>query len=202
MPPAPPAPAASADKGLGQVVVTGSGERQQYRQSATSSATRTETPLQELPQSVQVVSRQLMDDLAATRLDDVLLYVSGVAKQNNFGGLWDNYSIRGFSGSDNGGMNILWNGFASNRGYAPRAIPPMSRASISSRAGRSALWQQRAGRHHQRGHQEAAVQGGQFAGPVGGQQRHYRGAVDSTGALNSAVAYRLNAAIGAAGQLP
>ena len=94
---------ASADKGLGQVVVTGAGERQQYRQSTTSSATRTETPLQELPQSVQVVSRQLMDDLAATRLDDVLLYVSGVAKQNNFGGLWDNYSIRGFSGSENGG---------------------------------------------------------------------------------------------------
>jgi outer membrane receptor protein involved in Fe transport len=109
--------------GLGQVVITGEGERQQYRQSATSSATRTETPLQELPQSVQVVSRQLMDDLAATRLDDVLLYVSGVAKQNNFGGLWDSYSIRGFSGSDNGGMNILWNGFASNRGYAP-ARPP------------------------------------------------------------------------------
>jgi len=70
--------------------------KEQYRQSTTSSATRTDTPVQELPQSVQVVSRQLIDDLHATRMDDVLLYVSGVARQNNFGGLWDNYSIRGF----------------------------------------------------------------------------------------------------------
>ncbi|MFJ3317103.1 TonB-dependent siderophore receptor [Herbaspirillum huttiense] len=187
--------ATSADKGLGQVVVTGTGERQQYRQSTTSSATRTETPLQELPQSVQVVSRQLMDDLAATRLDDVLLYVSGVAKQNNFGGLWDNYSIRGFSGSENGGMNILWNGFASNRGYAP----PRDTANVESidflKGPAAALY----GNSEPGGTINVVTKKPQFKAANSldlslDSRGGYRSAVDSTGALNSEVAYRLNAA--------
>jgi iron complex outermembrane receptor protein len=190
------ASAASADKGLGQVVVTGTGERQQYRQSATSSATRTETPLQELPQSVQVVSRQLMDDLAATRLDDVLLYVSGVAKQNNFGGLWDNYSIRGFSGSENGGMNILWNGFASNRGYAP----PRDTANVESidflKGPAAALY----GNSEPGGTINVVTKKPQFKAANSldlsvDSRGGYRSAVDSTGVLNSEVAYRLNAAL-------
>lgn len=58
-----------------------------------------------------------MDDLVVICLDDVLFYVSGVVKQNNFGGLWDNYLICGFFGSENGGMNIFWNGFVFNCGY-------------------------------------------------------------------------------------
>lgn len=185
----------AADTGLGQIVVTGAGERQQYRQSTTSSATRTETPLQELPQSVQVVSRQLMDDLGATRLDDVLLYVSGVAKQNNFGGLWDNYSIRGFSGSENGGMNILWNGFASNRGYAP----PRDTANVESidflKGPAAALY----GNSEPGGTINVVTKKPQFKSANSldlsvDSRGSYRSAVDSTGALNSEVAYRLNAA--------
>ncbi|WP_077237914.1 TonB-dependent siderophore receptor [Herbaspirillum sp. VT-16-41] len=190
------ATSASADSGLGQVVVTGTGERQQYRQNATSSATRSETPLQELPQSVQVVSRQLIDDLAATRLDDVLLYVSGVARQNNFGGLWDNYSIRGFSGSENGGMNILWNGFASNRGYAP----PRDMANVESvdflKGPAAALY----GNSEPGGTINVVSKKPQFKSANAldlsiGTNNTYRSAVDSTGALNSEVAYRINAAM-------
>ncbi|MGO0792289.1 TonB-dependent siderophore receptor [Herbaspirillum seropedicae] len=181
---------------LGEIVVTGQGERQQYRQSSTSSATRTETPLQELPQSVQVVSRQLIDDLAATRLDDVLLYVSGVARQNNFGGLWDNYSIRGFSGSENGGMNILWNGFASNRGYAP----PRDMANVESvdflKGPAAALY----GNSEPGGTINVVTKKPQFKSANAldlsiGSNDAYRSAVDSTGALSSTVAYRLNAAM-------
>ncbi|RAM64256.1 membrane protein [Herbaspirillum rubrisubalbicans] len=187
---------AGSDSGLGQIVVTGTGERQQYRQSSTSSATRTETPLQELPQSVQVVSRQLIDDLGAQRLDDVLLYVSGVAKQNNFGGLWDNYSIRGFSGSDNGGMNILWNGFASNRGYAP----PRDLANVESvdflKGPAAALY----GNSEPGGTINVVSKKPQFKRANAldlsiGSNDSYRSSIDSTGALNSELAYRLNAAV-------
>src|SRR5256885_16626645 len=73
-------------------------------------------PLRELPQSVRVITRQAMDDLGATKLDDVLDYVGGVSRQNNFGGLWDNIVIRGLPGDQNVGMATLFNGFSSGRG--------------------------------------------------------------------------------------
>ena len=84
---------------------------------AQTAATRTEVPLIETPQSVQVVSRELMDDMGAEQLDDVVDLVSGVTRQNDFGGTWDNYSVRGFSNADGG---FLLNGFASSRGYGVR----------------------------------------------------------------------------------
>jgi iron complex outermembrane recepter protein len=53
-----------------------------------ASGAKSHLPLRELPQSVRVLSRQAIDDLGATRLDDTLDYVGGVSRQNNFGGLW------------------------------------------------------------------------------------------------------------------
>jgi iron complex outermembrane receptor protein len=189
--------AAQTESGaLPSVTVTDSSEKEQYRQSRSSSATRTDTPLQELPQSVQVISRQLIDDLHATRVDDVLLYVSGVARQNNFGGLWDNYSVRGFSGNENGGMNILWNGFASNRGYSP----PRDMANVETidflKGPSAALY----GSSEPGGTINVVTKKPQFKAANSldlsvGTQGFYRSAIDSTGALNDKVAYRLNAAM-------
>ncbi|WP_373769866.1 TonB-dependent receptor plug domain-containing protein, partial [Delftia acidovorans] len=62
---------------------------------------KTDLPLRELPQSVRVITRQAMDGPGATKLDDVLDYVGGVSRQNNFGGLWDNIVIRGLPGDQN-----------------------------------------------------------------------------------------------------
>ena len=59
-------------------------------------------PLREVPQSVRVVTSALIEDLGATRLSDTVDYVSGIAGQNDFGGTWDNYAIRGFSSTDMG----------------------------------------------------------------------------------------------------
>ncbi|WP_280192768.1 TonB-dependent siderophore receptor [Delftia sp. PS-11] len=82
-----------------------------------TAATRTDTPLLETPQAVREVTRQLIDDLAATRLADTVDFVSGITRLNDFGGTWDNYAIRGFSNTDGGS---LLNGFASSRGYGPQ----------------------------------------------------------------------------------
>ncbi|GAB7542884.1 hypothetical protein CS8_025530 [Cupriavidus sp. 8B] len=87
-----------------------------YMPSVASGATRTETPLHEVPQSVRVVTSQLIDDLGATRLSETVDYVSGIARLNDFGGTWDNYAIRGFSSTD---MGFLVNGFPGARGYNP-----------------------------------------------------------------------------------
>nr|WP_149137836.1 Plug domain-containing protein [Cupriavidus campinensis] len=99
-----------------------------YAPALASGATRTETPLREVPQSVRVLPRALLDDIGATRLDQTFDYASGVARQNSFGGLWDNYAIRGFSGNENTGAAYLVNGFTANRGFTARAMPPPSSA--------------------------------------------------------------------------
>ncbi|WP_455287082.1 TonB-dependent siderophore receptor [Cupriavidus necator] len=97
-----------------------------YNPPDATGATRTDTPLREIPQSVRVVPRAMLDDIGATRFDQTFDYVSGVARQNNFGGLWDNFAMRGFTGNENTGAGYLVNGFAANRGYTA----PMDAATI------------------------------------------------------------------------
>ncbi|MPS47746.1 TonB-dependent receptor [Methylobacillus sp.] len=95
------------------------GKASGYYQKDAGGATRTDTPLQETSQSVKIISRQVLDDMRATRLDDTFDLVSGVSRQNSFGGLWDNFAIRGFAGHENTGPAMLRNGFAGNRGFNP-----------------------------------------------------------------------------------
>ncbi|WP_354686050.1 TonB-dependent siderophore receptor [Cupriavidus necator] len=106
----------AAAAGLPEVRVSASAGGHGYVPTEASGATRTDTPLREVPQSVRVVTSELIDDLGATRLADTVDYVSGIARLNDFGGTWDNYAIRGFSSTD---MGYLVNGFPGSRGYNP-----------------------------------------------------------------------------------
>ncbi len=180
---------------LPSVTIVDSSEKHEYRQSSSTSATRTDTPLQELPQSVQVISHQLIEDLHASRVDDVMLYVSGVAHQNNFGGLWDNYSIRGFSGSENGGMNMLWNGFASNRGYAaPRDMANVETIDFFKGPSAAVYGSSEPGGTINVVTKKPQFQSSNVLDFTAGTQDFFRSTVDSTGALTDNFAYRLNAA--------
>jgi catecholate siderophore receptor len=60
----------------GVIVVTGTRER--YGADSTSSATRTDTPLQDVPQSISVVTERQIDDQAMRSIGDVLRYLPGV----------------------------------------------------------------------------------------------------------------------------
>ena len=84
---------------------------------ASASITGSDTSLQTYPQSVRVIDEEAIARLGATRLSDVIDLAGGVARQNNFGGLWDKYSIRGFAGDENTGPDILINRFGSNFGF-------------------------------------------------------------------------------------
>lgn len=76
------------------------------------SATRTDTPLRAVPQTVVVVPDQVLKDAAATRVDSAL-DLAGVGRANNFGGLGlTEFTIRGFPTGD-----YYRNGFPINRGY-------------------------------------------------------------------------------------
>lgn len=91
----------------------GDGPVQGYRATRTTSATRTDTPIREIPQSISVVPRQVAEDTAATRVEDLLGYAGGVTRQNNFGGqTLFNYAVRGFTTGE-----FYRNGFPVNRGY-------------------------------------------------------------------------------------
>jgi iron complex outermembrane receptor protein len=186
-------PQATAE--LSTIEVIGRTESGAYHSEEAAGA-KTDLPLRELPQSVRIVTRQAIDDLGATRLDDVLDYVGGVSRQNNFGGLWDNIAIRGLPGNENTGMATLLNGFSSNRGFnAPRDLAGVERIEFlkgtaaalygSSEPGgtlnivsKRPLWKA-----------AHSVEG--YAGSHGLK----RGAFDSTGPIGGNLAYRLNVAV-------
>ncbi len=86
--------AAGEDGEAIQVVVTG--EQDGYASSNATTATRTDTPLRDIPQSIQVVPQQVIEDQAATDLQDITRNVSGVFQSNTFGGTLDRFQIRGF----------------------------------------------------------------------------------------------------------
>ncbi len=183
--------AASADE---EVVVTGEQPGSAYFVPEASTATRTETPLRDIPQSIQVIPRQLLDDRNTTDLRDALETLSGV-------------SLAGGRGSSAFGENILIRGF-NIRGEAIRrdGIPFFSLGTINTtdierievlRGPASVLF-------------GAGEPGGiinlvskqPLAEPyyafsfTGGSFNTYRGAVDLSGPLNESqtVRYRLNAA--------
>ena len=90
-----------------------------------------DTPVKEIPQAVQFLEGELLKDLNITRLDMALELASGVAKQNNFGGLWDSFAIRGFAGDPNFPSGFLVNGFNGGRGYGgPRDASNVERIEV------------------------------------------------------------------------
>jgi len=88
--------------------ITVNGQRQAYIGT---------TPLKILPQVVQTLDSTMLKDAGLTKLQTALDYVAGVSRQNNFGGLFDSYAIRGFAGDEQQSSNYLLNGFNASRGY-------------------------------------------------------------------------------------
>lgn len=77
----------------------------------------------ENPTAVQEIDLELLRDTGALNLNDALDLSASVARQNNFGGLWNSFSIRGFSGDINLPSGFLVNGFNAGRGFGgPRDI--------------------------------------------------------------------------------
>ncbi|MDP3405112.1 MAG: TonB-dependent siderophore receptor [Brevundimonas sp.] len=73
--------------------------------------------------SSRSIESDLLQAVGATRLADALELVSGVSLQNNRGGFLDNFAIRGFLGTPDGGAEYYVDGFLANRGLAPPRDP-------------------------------------------------------------------------------
>ena len=73
-----------------------------------------------LPQNVRVLDGELIERIGVTDLSQLFDLAGGMARQNSFGGAWDAYAIRGFSGDINQGPDLLVNRFTANRGFNAR----------------------------------------------------------------------------------
>ncbi|MEH1845502.1 MAG: TonB-dependent receptor [Nostoc sp.] len=82
-----------------ELVVTG--EQDGYRVPDASTATRTDTPLRDIPQSIQVVPQQILKDQQVIQASEALRNVSGVQRTTPAGNSAEIYLIRGFNQSVN-----------------------------------------------------------------------------------------------------
>jgi iron complex outermembrane receptor protein len=96
--------ARTADKDQGSVatelppvVVQAERLERGYAADGTRSATRSDTPMLELAQSVSTVSRELMDDQQSVSVMDALRNVSGVNQDSVATGPFEGISVRGFT---------------------------------------------------------------------------------------------------------
>ena len=106
------AEAASATEPEGDILIT-----------ATRPAYRGDFDELEIPQAEQVIGPQQLRDINALDLNSALDLSASVARQNNFGGLWNSFAVRGFVGDENLPSNYLVNGFNAGRGFAgPRDL--------------------------------------------------------------------------------
>lgn len=94
------------------VIVTGT--RQAYR----GNFSELETPQAELK-----IDSEILRNVGAIDLNQALDLSASVARQNNFGGLWNSFALRGFVGDENLPSNYLVNGFNAGRGFGgPRDL--------------------------------------------------------------------------------
>jgi iron complex outermembrane receptor protein len=75
-----------------------------YQPPPTSSVMRSSTPLQEIPQTVNIVPAQVIRDQAPRNLDDALANVSGITQGNTLGSTQDSVMTRGFGDNRNGSI--------------------------------------------------------------------------------------------------
>jgi len=76
--------------------VTVVGESQvQYMPENTRSATRTDTPIKDIPQSISVISKKVLEDMGETGIFSALEF-GGVGRANVYAGGVNAYTLRGF----------------------------------------------------------------------------------------------------------
>lgn len=87
-----------------------------YRAPAEANVTRSDTPVLDTPQAVNVVPAQVLRDQRPRNLDDALANVSGIVQGNTLAGTQDTLLKRGFGGNRDG--SIMENGMPLVQGRA------------------------------------------------------------------------------------
>ncbi|MNZ02748.1 TonB-dependent receptor [Acinetobacter calcoaceticus] len=163
---------------------------------SSTALTQFDHSLLSVPFTKSHVSEQDIKNNNIQRVSDALSRVNGVVYQDSYGGgFWDNYSFRGFSTDPNMGTSYLRNGLSSLSGiHTPRDMVNVQaidflKGPMAAMYGQGAIggimnittkqpeWTQK---------NEVSLSGSTL--------EEYRASLDSTGALNDALAYRLGLA--------
>lgn len=182
---APSVYAASASANIEKIAVTG------VRQ-----AFRGDVPLSEQPQSIEFISAENLDDAGVTTLTDIFDLTPSISEQNDFGGLWESFAIRGLVGDENIPSGFLINGFSSGRSFSgTRDTSNIDYVEVMKGPG-SALY----GRSEPGGTINIITKKPQFEeqGSLkvsAGSWQSYRAEGDYTNAITNELAFRVNGAI-------
>lgn len=108
-----------------QIGVTGEGQ-DSFRVPDATVGSRTDTPIRDLPFSVQVVPQELLEDRQVQSVNEALRTVVGVTPDNSSQSAFEGFTIRGFSGRD-----IIRNGLRDDTNITSRiAIPNIERIEV------------------------------------------------------------------------
>ncbi|MGE8152856.1 TonB-dependent siderophore receptor [Pseudomonas vancouverensis] len=75
-----------------------------YQPPQLTSVARSSAPIQEIPQTINVVPGQVLRDQVPRNLDDALANVSGITQANTLGSTQDSVMVRGFGDNRNGSI--------------------------------------------------------------------------------------------------
>jgi len=90
-------PAAQAEEQPIDLVVTAEREAEGYRVPNATTGTRTDTPIRDIPASIQVVPQEVIRDQGATSVRETVRNVSGVTFATSSGNRRENFITRGFT---------------------------------------------------------------------------------------------------------
>ncbi|MCU0549426.1 MAG: TonB-dependent siderophore receptor [Leptolyngbya sp. Prado105] len=108
-----------------EIVATGTQPRG-YRVPNSTTGSRTDTPLRDLPFSVQVVPQELLRDRQVQSVNEALQTVAGVSPDNPSYSAFEGVTIRGFTG-----RNIIRNGLRDDTNITNRiAIPNVEQIEV------------------------------------------------------------------------
>jgi iron complex outermembrane recepter protein len=120
----PTQPSADANE---PIELTVTGEPDTYSVPDASTATRTDAQLRDIPQSIQVIPRQVIEDRNVVRLSELADNVSGVQPERGYGGLSSlGFRVRGFLTN----FETLRNGFPDYGYFSPRDVANIERLEI------------------------------------------------------------------------
>ncbi len=109
------------------IELTVTGTQDGYRVPTATTGTKIETPLRDLPLSIQVIPRQVIEDRGVVRLDELADNVAGVQNEPGYGSLPSvGFRIRGFTTN----FGNLRNGFQDFGYVTPRDIANVERFEI------------------------------------------------------------------------
>ncbi|MGL6339093.1 MAG: TonB-dependent siderophore receptor [Waterburya sp.] len=175
-----------------EVLATGERENSPYLPDNNTTATKTDTPQRDIPQSIQIVPRQIIEDRQIRRVQEIADNVPGVINNYSYGGLSSaSFLIRGFDS-----QTTYRDGFADFDFVTPFEVTGVEQVEILKGPGSALYGQNQPGGIVNLVSKKPLTEPYYAAEFTVGSDQSYRPTLDISDALNKdkTVAYRLNLA--------